>query len=224
MKVELINYTKDPDRACAEAAYTTVSEKGLSESEKVSDEKVAKILRQVVSKGHHAVLEHAQFTFSIEGVSRVLTHQLVRHRIASYCQQSQRYVKFDKLEYVTPKTIHGEAKEKYDKTMDELQRQYRELLEAGVPAEDARYLFPNAAKTNIVVSMNARSLHNFFNLRCCLRAQWEIQELAYKMLAEARKVAPIIFENAGPYCKLIGICRENAKDCPLYLNEGKTKS
>lgn len=216
MKVELINYTSNPDRTCAEAAYTTVSSKPLSESEKLSDEKVAKILNQVVSKGHHAVLEHAQFTFSIEGVSRVLTHQLVRHRIASYCQQSQRYVEFDKLEYVTPETIKGDAKEEYERTMGGLEAQYRKLVDAGVPAEDARYIFPNAAKTNIVVSMNARSLHNFFNLRCCLRAQWEIQKLAYKMLEEAKNAAPLIFENAGPYCKELGICRENAKDCPLY--------
>lgn len=216
MKVILTNHTKDPDRACAEAAYITVSKKGLSEAEKLSDEKVGKILRQVVSKGHHAVLEHAQFTFSVEGVSRVLTHQLVRHRIASYCQQSQRYVEFDSLDYVTPRTITGEAKEKYGQIMEKIQSHYRELVDAGVPAEDARYIFPNAAKTNIVVSMNARALHNFFNLRCCLRAQWEIQELAYKMLEEAKKVAPIIFEDAGPYCKLLGFCREKAEDCPLY--------
>jgi len=216
MKVNLISHTPNPDRTCAEAAYTTISSKGLSEIEKLPEDKVKKILKQVVSKGHHAVLEHAQFTFSIEGVSRVLTHQLVRHRIASYCQQSQRYVKFDKLEYILPRTIKGEARDKYEKTMDTLLKQYKDLVDSGVPAEDARYIFPNAAKTNIVVSMNARALHNFFNLRCCLRAQWEIQELAYKMLAEAKKVAPIIFEDAGPYCKLLGFCREKAEDCPLY--------
>ena len=216
MKVNLISHTPNPDRTCAEAAYTTISSKGLSEIEKLPEDKVKKILKQVDSKGHHAVLEHAQFTFSIEGVSRVLTHQLVRHRIASYCQQSQRYVKFDKLEYILPRTIKGEARDKYEKTMDTLLKQYKDLVDSGVPAEDARYIFPNAAKTNIVVSMNARALHNFFNLRCCLRAQWEIQELAYKMLAEAKKVAPIIFEDAGPYCKLLGFCREKAEDCPLY--------
>ena len=216
MKVELIKYTPDPDRTCAEAAYVTLSEKPLSESERLSDEKVAKILKKVVSKGHHAVLEHASFTFSIEGVSRALTHQLVRHRIASYCQQSQRYVKFDKLEYDTPKTLKGEAKEKFEKTMKELEASYKQLLDHGLPPEDARYILPNAAKTNIVLTMNARSLHNFFNLRCCLRAQWEIQALAYLMLDAVKKAAPLIFNDAGPYCKLLGFCREKAEDCPLY--------
>ena len=216
MKVELLKYTEDPDLVCARAAYSTVSKAGATSLENEPREKLEKILRKVISSGHHSVVEHAYFTFSLEGLSRACTHQLVRHRIASYSQQSQRYVKFDDLEYVTPPKIQGEMKEKYDAIMGQLADGYKELLNSNIPAEDARYLLPNAATSNIVVSMNARALLNFFSLRCCLRAQWEIQKVANLMLAEAKKAAPIIFENAGPLCKSEGRCIEDKQDCPLY--------
>ncbi len=143
---------------------------------------------------------------------------MVRHRIASYAQQSQRYVDFKEPNYVTPPTIvkNNEMKKAYEETMTIIWKQYNKLLEMGIPAEDSRFILPNAACTNIMVTMNARSLLNFFELRCCQHAQWEIRELANKMLKEVKKVAPIIFKNAGPTCKTKNICHENKKDCPLY--------
>ena len=181
----------------------------------MTDEQAAKLVRKLVSMGHFSTLEHVTFTFAIEGVSRVLTHQLVRHRIASYSQQSQRYVKEHNFETIMPPTIAArpEAKEKFLKLMQEIQDLYNELTEQGIPAEDARYVLPNAAETKIVCTFNVRSLLNFFSLRCCSRAQWEIRQLAEKMLAECKKVAPVLFENAGPTCVSEGICREGEMSC-----------
>jgi thymidylate synthase (FAD) len=143
---------------------------------------------------------------------------LVRHRIASYAQQSQRYVNFEEPDYVIPPKIEKNEymKDEYEKTMKLIWDQYNKLLDIGIPAEDSRYVLPNSACTNIIVTMNARSLLNFFELRCCLHAQWEIRNLANKMLKEVKKIAPIIFKNAGPCCKTKNICPENKKYCPLY--------
>ena len=148
------------------------------------------------------MLEHASFTFSISGVSRALTHQLVRHRIASYSQQSQRYVRLENPDFVIPESIRSDkiAREKYIKFIEYAWKVYRYLLKKGIPKEDARYVLPNATTTHITVTMNARELHHFFRLRCCMRAQWEIRKIAYMMLEEVKKVAPIIFKNAGPPC------------------------
>ncbi|UCD14498.1 MAG: FAD-dependent thymidylate synthase, partial [Thermoplasmatales archaeon] len=156
--------------------------------------------------------------FAISDVSRSLTHQLVRHRIASYAQQSQRYVDLKEPNYVTPPTItkNDVMKKAYDETMNIIWKEYNKLLEMDIPAEDSRFVLPNAACTNIIVTMNARSLLNFFELRCCKHAQWEIRQLANKMLLEVKKIAPTIFKNAGPSCKTKGYCPENKKDCPLY--------
>jgi thymidylate synthase (FAD) len=171
-----------------------------------------------MKQGHTSVVEHTSFTFTISDVSRSLTHQLVRHRIASYAQQSQRYVNLKEPNYVIPPTIekNAEMKNAYKETMDIIWKQYNKLLDMGIPAEDSRYVLPNATCTNIVVTMNARSLLNFFELRCCLHAQWEIRKLANEMLKEVKKVAPTIFKNAGPSCKTKGICMENDRKCPLY--------
>jgi thymidylate synthase (FAD) len=186
--------------------------------DKTSDEELKAILEHVVNLGHTSVIEHTCFTFAISDVSRSLTHQLVRHRIASYAQQSQRYVNLNEPNYVTPPKIAKDKsmKKAYENTMGNIWAEYNNLLELGIPAEDARYVLPNAACTNIIVSMNARSLLNFFELRCCQHAQWEIRQLANKMLQEVKKIAPTIFKNAGPVCKSKGICPENKKDCPLY--------
>jgi thymidylate synthase (FAD) len=169
----------------------------------------------MVSLGHGSTLEHASFTFGIEGVSRVLTHQLVRHRIASYDQQSQRYVAAHGFQYITPPSIaeKPEALAKYEALLAEIRKTYDELTDMGVPKEDARYVLANAAETKILVTMNARSLMHFFNLRCCNRAQWEIREMAYKMLAEVKKVAPTLFHNAGASCVNTGRCPEGAMTC-----------
>lgn len=177
----------------------------------MSSDTAKRIIKRVTGYGHVSVIEHASFTFSLEGVSRAMTHQLVRHRIASFTQQSQRYVTYDTLDnYVTPETItsNGEAKRVFDSTLTAISEAYRKLLNLGVPKEDARFILPNAAKTNIIVTMNARELRHFFSLRCCARAQWEIRETACEMLRLARAVAPALFENSGPTCVEMGYCSE----------------
>jgi thymidylate synthase (FAD) len=168
----------------------------------LSEQKTKNILNKTIASGHHSVIEHANFTFSISGVSRALTHQLVRHRIASFSQQSQRYVKMTAPTYVTPPAIKANAPalKQYEKFMESAWAEYQFLVDAGINAEDARFVLPNAATTSITVTMNARELRHFFELRCCNRAQWEIREMASQMLEQVKKVAPVIFEGAGPLC------------------------
>jgi len=218
MNVKLIGFTPNPEKLPAMAAKLTHSKTKPEELDKSSDRELKAILGKVMNLGHTSVIEHTCFTFAISGVSRSLTHQLVRHRIASYAQQSQRYVDFKEPNYVTPPKIakNKQMKKAYDETMKNIWMEYNKLLDLGIPAEDSRFVLPNAACTNIMVTMNARSLLNFFELRCCLQAQWEIRQLANKMLQEVKKVAPTIFKNAGPACKSKGICPENKNDCPLY--------
>jgi len=218
MNVKLIGFTPNPEKLPAMAAKLTHSKTKPEDLDKTSDEELKAVLKHVLKLGHTSVIEHTCFTFAISDVSRSLTHQLVRHRIASYAQQSQRYVNLKEPNYVTPPTIakNPGMKKAYDETMQNIWEKYNKLLELGIPAEDARFVLPNAACTNIIVTMNARSLLNFFELRCCLHAQWEIRKLANKMLKEVKKVAPVIFKNAGPACKSKGFCPENKKDCPLY--------
>ncbi|MCD6414928.1 MAG: FAD-dependent thymidylate synthase [Candidatus Diapherotrites archaeon] len=221
MHVELINYTPDPERTCAVAAYASTHEKLDDEMFKNLDRKrVERVLRNIISRGHLSVIEHASFTFNISGVSRVVTHELVRHRLASYTQQSQRYVKLGEGNYTIPDTIkeNPELLKAYKETIDNSFESYKNLLEQGIPAEDARYVLPNATHTSIVVTMNARSLLHFFTLRCCYRAQWEIRQLADAMLAEVKKVAPVIFEKAGPPC-IRGPCPEGKFTCGTPRND-----
>lgn len=216
MHVKLVRHTPEPERTVAMSARLCYSPIGAAQlEERISDEQAANLVRRLVSMGHLSTLEHVTFTFAIEGVSRVLTHQLVRHRIASYSQQSQRYVKEHAFETILPPSIaaNAAAQAKFTALMEEIQSLYNEFTEAGIPAEDARYVLPNAAETKIVCTFNARSLLNFFSLRCCTRAQWEIRALANKMLAECQKVAPVIFENAGPTCVSEGVCHEGAMSC-----------
>ena len=212
MRVKLLRHTPDPERLCAAAAHTSYKNEGTTRLFKnLSMEQARNAIRRVLGYGHYSVIEHASFTFSAEGVSRALTHQLVRHRIASYTQQSQRYVTYDTLEhYVTPISISesGEAKETYNDTLRHISDAYQKLLKLGVPKEDARFLLPNAAKTNILITMNARELRHFFSLRCCERSQWEIREMAIEMLRQAKQAAPTLFENAGPSCVQLGYCAE----------------
>ena len=216
MKVELIAYTPEPDIIAAVAAKLTHSKSDVDELLKEDREKLKRLLRIVIKMGHTSVVEHAYFTFAISGVSRALTHQLVRHRIASYSQQSQRYVEMN-VEYVTPPSIarNEKIRKKYDEMMKKIWELYNEMKEE-VPIEDARYILPNATTSKIIVSMNARSLLNFFELRCCLHAQWEIRKLAWRMLHLVKKVAPTIFEDAGPPCRTRGYCPMEKKDCIWY--------
>ena len=216
MQVELLYHTPDPERAVATAARLCYAPVGATElMESLSDEKIRKVLTTIMAGGHFSTLEHASYTFAIDGVSRALTHQLVRHRLASFNQQSQRYVKFaDGLETVKPATIAADAKASalFDEMIEKTVEAYQAFLDAGVPAEDARYILPNAAETKIVVTMNIRELLHFFSLRCCNRAQWEIRELAWKMLELVRPTAPFVFADAGPGC-VRGACPEGKMTC-----------
>ena len=212
LKVKLLACTQDADRICAAAGNSCYSER--SSGDIVEDIDPERVLSRIVGMGHHSVIEHAVFTFSVEGVSRALTHQLVRHRVASYSQQSQRYVSMDHASYVTPHTVDGDPKatELYDSVMDTIWDAYEKLEAMGIPPEDARYLLPNGCTTNITITMNARELLHFFSLRCCNRAQWEIREMADQMLAICKDVSPIIFKHAGPPC-VRGPCPEGKMTC-----------
>ena len=216
MQVELLYHTPDPERAIATAARLCYAPVGASElMETMPPERVESVLSTIMKSGHFSTLEHVSYTFAIDGVSRALTHQLVRHRLASFNQQSQRYVKFkDGLATVKPATVaeNEEASALFDEAIEAAVSAYTKLLEAGIPAEDARYLLPNAAETKIVVTMNVRELLHFFELRCCNRAQWEIRELAQKMLELVRPTAPYVFLDAGPSC-VRGRCSEGKMTC-----------
>lgn len=214
MNVRLMRFTEDAELLCSAAAHSCYSKSTSGELIDSMDRETAEHrLESVLSSGHHSVIEHASYTFSLEGISRVLTHQLVRHRMASYSQQSQRYVSMDKAEFVIPPKIRDddEAAKQFEALMKEVWDAYKELSEK-VPVEDARYVLPNACTTNITVTMNARELWHFFSLRCCNRAQWEIREVADRMLEEVRKVCPIIFKRAGPPC-VRGPCPEGKMTC-----------
>lgn len=240
LKVELLEYTPEPEKLISAAAKLCYSSSGVDHiMEGLNEENTERFLKMLMDLGHESPIEHANFTFGVEGVSRVLTHQLVRHRIGcSYSQQSQRYVKLEQFEYIIPPQIDElpEAREKFMKAMeydqkcyDEItdmlyDRNYKRLVSSGVDEklaitqaekmsiEDARYVFPNACETKIVFTMNARALYNFFRHRCCNRAQWEIHMMADEMLKCVKRVAPVLFMNAGPSC-LTGSCTEGKMSC-----------
>ena len=223
LKVELLAYTSDPEQNVVAAIRQCYSSVGAEElKEKTKKEVRERLINQVVESGHTSTIEHAVFTFAIEGISRACSHQLVRHRIASFSQQSQRYVDLsrNRLNYITPPMLTGnkEIEKEYKKTMKLIEAQYKKMIELGIKPEDARYILPNACETKIVVTMNARSLHNFFRERCCTRAQWEIRQLANLMLKEVKKIAPIIFQNAGPTCETEKICWEGKMSCGKWQN------
>lgn len=212
MKVILQNYTPRPLIAAATAARTCYSELEPSQIS-LSVKEAEKILDRTIKSGHESVLEHVVFTFYISEVSRVLTHQLVRHRMASYSQQSQRYVKLDEMDYVYPFNDEEDSsiQSVFTDAMNHARKAYNELLSMGIPEEDARYVLPGACLTNIVVTMNARELLHFFKLRLCNRAQKEIREMAELMLKECMLVAPEIFKYAGAPCQ-VDKCHET-KPC-----------
>lgn len=216
MNVELLQYPDNPERAVATAArlcYAPVGAKELMET--MPPERIQSVLSTIMKSGHFSTLEHVSYTFAVDGVSRALTHQLVRHRLASFNQQSQRYVKFTEgVETVKPDTVSRdeEANRIFDEAINAVLEGYQKLLDAGIPAEDARYLLPNAAETKIVITMNIRELLHFFSLRCCNRAQWEIREMAHRMLALVKPTAPYIFMDAGAPC-VRGTCPEGKMTC-----------
>ena len=220
MKVKLLRHTPDPEITCALAAQTSYSPKYYSErKEKMILEKARKILRRVIGYGHVSVIEHASFTFALEDVSRVLEIQLVRHRLASYTIKSGRYNKSHCDIVIPPKIAKNEkALKKLNEFVEHNTKIIQELLDMGIPFEDVRMLSPQGIKTNIIVTMNARELLHFFNLRCCARAQWELRTVADEMLKQVKKIAPVIFENAGPSCVTLGYCPEGEikpKECNI---------
>ncbi len=223
LKVVLLEHTPNPENVVAMAAklcYSPSDVEGLRGKILAKDQKA--FVEKLVSVGHMSPIEHVSFTFGIEGISRACSHQLVRHRVASYSQQSQRYVRETEFDYVIPPTIKNDRKltAAFHKYMKQAQKAYDEMIsglgEQGITGEnasqDARFLLPNAAETKIVVTMNARELLHFFRVRCCNRAQWEIREMAALMLREARKAAPVLFSGAGPGC-LKGKCPEGKMSC-----------
>lgn len=239
MKVKIIAHTPQPEKVIAMAAKLCYSQVGVEQiEENLTEESIDKFLNMLINIGHESPLEHVTFTFAVEGISRACSHQIVRHRIASFSQQSQRYVKLDQFEYIIPKEIEAikeakdifvEAMEKdqeaYDKLVEILfEKHYNNLIKYGKnekeakrgaekkAIEDARYVFPNACETKMVFTMNTRSLYNFLHHRCCERAQWEIRELATEMLKELKMVAPILFKKSGPNC-IKGACPEGNMTC-----------
>ena len=240
LNVKLVRYTPEPVRTVAMAAKLCYSQVGVTEiSEKMSDEQAEKFVRMLMGFSHMSPIEHISFTFAIEGVSRTLTHQLVRHRLASYSQQSQRYVSENQFDYIVPPLIEKDEKalERFNETMADIQKSYeelrdiltenntKELMESDgldekearkkavkMANEDARFVLPGACETKIIMTMNARELLHFFGERTCMRAQWEIREMATQMLKQVREVCPVIFEKAGPGC-VSGTCPEGNMSC-----------
>ncbi|RDV82297.1 FAD-dependent thymidylate synthase [Ammonifex thiophilus] len=211
MKVTLIAHTPEPEKVIAFAArrcYSALPNDELWEKVKAGDYR--DFLRKLIRRGHLTPVEHASFTFAVEGVSRACLAQITRHRIASFSVQSQRYVKG--FNFVVPPAVAERGKEgEFLAAMEECRRSYEKLLEF-LPAEDARFVLPQAAETKFVVTMNARELLHFFSLRLCLRAQWEIRRVAEKMLELVKPLAPVVFEKAGPPC-LRGPCPEGEEGC-----------
>lgn len=215
MKVKLVAYTPEPEKTVALAGRMCYSNRGVDNlADTLTPAEVERMVKMLTEVGHLSPIEHVSFTFAVEGISRACSHQLVRHRIASYSQKSQRYVDETSFDYIVPPSIanNPEARELYTRVINTIRESYTQLAEM-VPREDARYILPNATETKLVLSFNARSLYNFFSQRLCLRAQWEILEMAQLMLVEVMKVAPLLFSKAGPSCEVEGICWEGKKSC-----------
>lgn len=225
LNVKLIRHTLSPEEVVALGArlcYSRLTVDGLTE--RVSREDQTAFVEKILGMGHDSVLEHASFTFGVEGVSRVLLAQLTRHRLASFSVQSQRYVSYAKgFGYVVPPRIEAlgeEAVQEYHRQMTQLHAWYtawQERLGTGEGSnEDARFVLPGACETRLMMTMNVRELRHFFSLRMCSRAQWEIRALATEMHRLCMEVAPALFADAGPGC-LRGACPEGAKSCGRAL-------
>jgi thymidylate synthase (FAD) len=201
MEVKLLAFTPEPELVCARAMRACRAKQPAHKLE-VPREDVVRLVRNARKLGHLSVLEHASFTFSVAGISRACSHQLVRHRMASYSQQSHRAVAMTQSDVVVPPSVQksSERFEVFKKSVDDSFNSFNRLLKLGVQLEDARYVLPNALMTNLTVTMNARELLHFFKLRLASSAQWEIRELARRMLQEVKKIAPVMFEQIdNPY-------------------------
>ena len=220
MKIKILAHTPNPERVIALAGKLCYSQVGIDElNDKISDEQVEKFITKLSDMGHMSPFEHASFTFAIEGISRNCSHQIVRHRLASFSQQSQRYVRM-KGEYVVPPYIywHEELLLEFNHALENADKAYNKLVEGLMrygrtekeAIEDARYILPSACTTKMEVTMNVRELLHFFKQRCCKRAQWEIREVAKEMLKQCKEVSPILFKNAGAPCST---CTEGELKC-----------
>jgi thymidylate synthase (FAD) len=217
VQVTLIRHTADPVQLATLAAKACVSESLHLQVKGNQD-----LVDSVYESGHESILEHIVFTFGIEGISRALLAQLTRHRMASYAAQSQRSVKLEDIKFIEPPTIEGYGEEAiwvYHVALGTTRRAYEKLLELGIPAEDARYLLPNATSTNLVVTVNLRELIHVANLRLCTRAQWEIRQLVSEMRYEVDKVSPEVAKYLVPQCERLGFCPEK-KGCGRYPQKG----
>ena len=222
MKVVLLRHTLSPEEAIALGAKLCYSKSSISDlQEKISAKDQTGFIEKLMDMGHESVLEHASFTFGVEGVSRVLLAQLTRHRIASFSVQSQRYVSYENgFGYIIPESIEAlgeEAVKKYAEQMQTIESWYvdwqKQLGNKGEKSnEDARFVLPNACETRLTVTMNVRELLHFFSLRMCSRAQWEIRRMAEEMFRLCYETAPSLFRYAGPAC-LRGKCPEGEKSC-----------
>ena len=219
MEVKLVSFTGCPGTVVSSAArlcYSSDTPDDIIQKMYDDESSRVKLINKIISMGHTSVLEHASFTFAISGISRVLTHQLVRHRMASYSQRSQRYVDEVNANFVVPPSIvaNEQAMERYKQAILEVANCYKELQELGIPNEDARYVLANSAHSCIFVTMNARELMLFFKERLCTRAQWEIRTLAEQMASLAKQVTPEIFVgHVGPACIVNGRCTQGALSC-----------
>lgn len=236
MKVEILSHTPNPlgviyvaYRQCYSPGFAGEMYHDMENNPDTfaSLEQQADFVRSVMDSGHFSPIEHVSFTFAAKDVSRALTHQLVRHRIASYSQQSQRYVDGSRFGHVVPPRIAAdpEALAVFSQCMDQIGDAYvqlKALLEAkgGQANEDARFVLPQAAASNIVFTMNCRSLINFFEHRCCTRAQWELRGMANAMLLQCRQILPEIFAKAGAKCERLGYCPEGKFTCGRYPRLG----
>ena len=201
MNVSLISYTPAAAALCGGAAGTCYNAKSPYRA-----------LDSAMQGGHYSVLEHASFSFEISDVSRVLLAQLTRHRLASFSVQSQRYCGANN-QCVIPNTVtFGDYGREFIAMWNAAYRLYTEMVAAGIPEEDARYIIPQGSTCKLVMTMNARELRHFFALRTCNRAQWEIRELADQMLKLCKKAEPVLFEGAGCGC-VNGHCPEGRRSC-----------
>jgi len=218
MKVKLLAYTPEPEKVIATAARICYSNKADIDTiaEDFTEEEISSFIRQLISTGHKSVLEHSSFTFGIEGISRATSHELVRHRIGiAISQRSQRYCSEGECEFVYPMGYQTseQAEEIFEASLANSKQDYKDLISEDVPKEIARYVLPNATMTRMIVTMNARELLHFFALRSCSRALPEMRMLASLMIAEVKRVAPVLFEKAGPSCVQLGYCPEGKRCC-----------
>ena len=230
LELKLLQATENPVALIYAACRQCYSEQFAADiftQAKKQETKQEEFISKVIASGHLSPLEHVSFTFAVSGVSRALSHQLVRHRIASYSQQSQRYVKADDFGYVMPQSINRDQvlKAEFEAIIAAIRVSYDKILrrfeQKGITGEkanqDARFILPQAAETKLVVTMNCRQLLHFFKQRCCERAQWEIRHLADKMLTICKNVLPCVFLNAGAKCIELGYCPEIEKfSCGKY--------